>query len=48
MEDPIADAETLKLDAGGDIIELGKKPTSLDDIQGQYMGLIKSTASLAR
>lgn len=39
MEDPLADAETLKLDAGGRIVELGKKPRSLDEIQGQYMGL---------
>ena len=41
MEDPLSDAETLKLDANGNITELGKKPTSLAEIQGQYMGLIK-------
>lgn len=45
MEDPLADAETLKLDAGGNIIELGKKPQSADEIQGQYIGLIKISKS---
>ena len=47
MDDPLADAETMKLDAEGNIIELGKKPSSYDDIQGQYMGLIKVGAQLA-
>lgn len=41
MEDPLADAETLKLTDTSRITELGKKPTSLEEIQGQYMGLIK-------
>ena len=40
-EDPLADAETLKLDAAGRILEIGQKPKSLQEIQGQYMGLIK-------
>ncbi len=41
MDDPLSDAETLMLADGNQIVELGKKPNSLDDIQGQYMGLIK-------
>lgn len=41
MEDPLRDAETLKLDAAGRVVELGKKPRGYDEIQGQYMGLIK-------
>ncbi len=41
MPDPLADAETLKLDTAGNIVELGKKPLSYDEIQGQYMGLFK-------
>lgn len=41
MADPLADAETLKLDADGCIVELGKKARSYADIQGQYMGLIR-------
>ena len=38
---PLLDAETLKLDEDGNIIEIGQKPKSLDEIEGQYMGLIK-------
>lgn len=48
MEDPLEDAETLKVDALGDIEELGKKATSYDEVQGQYMGLILFRASAAR
>lgn len=43
MEDPLTDAETLKLD-GNLIVELGKKPQRREDIQGQYMGLFKIAA----
>lgn len=41
MDDPLNDAETLKLADGNRIVELGKKASSFDDVQGQYMGLIK-------
>lgn len=41
MEDPLSDAETLKLEDGNRVVELGRKPRSLAEIQGQYMGLIK-------
>ena len=41
MDDPLSDAETLKLADENRIVELGKKPRTLDEIQGQYMGLIK-------
>jgi choline kinase len=41
MADPLGDAETLKLNAAGEITEVGKKPGSYDDIQGQYIGLFK-------
>ena len=40
-EHPLNDAETLKYGKNGQIIELGKKPTCLEDIHGQYTGLIK-------
>lgn len=40
-EDPLIDAETLRVDDESNIIELGKKPASLQEIEGQYMGLIK-------
>lgn len=41
MEDPLADAETLKIATSGRISELGRKPRGLTDIQGQYIGLLK-------
>jgi len=41
MDDPLRDVETLKIDNNGYIKELGKKPNSYDDIEGQYIGLIK-------
>jgi choline kinase len=31
----------MKLDEQGNIVELGKKPESLKDIEGQYIGLFK-------
>jgi choline kinase len=44
---PLADAETLKLDARGNIIELGRKPASYEEIEAQYMGLIRVRADVA-
>ena len=44
MENPLADAETLKLDGGERVVEIGKRPMSYDDIEGQYCGLIKVRA----
>ena len=41
MSDPLADAETLQLDPQGRVLDLGRKPKSYDEIQGQYMGLVK-------
>lgn len=47
MDNPLDDAETLKLN--GDLIkELGKKPNFYDEIEGQYMGLIKISAAKAQ
>lgn len=43
-EDPLDDAETLKLGADGRILEIGQKPKSLAEIEGQYMGLMKFSA----
>lgn len=41
MDDPLSDAETLRVDDGGCILELGRKPHDLSNIQGQYIGLFK-------
>ncbi len=37
LDDPLTDAETLKLGPGGRLLELGKKPKTFDDIEGQYI-----------
>lgn len=44
-ENPLEDAESLKLSTNGQITEIGKKPGSIDEIEGQYMGLLKLTVS---
>jgi L-glutamine-phosphate cytidylyltransferase len=41
--DPLADAETFRADASGRLVEIGNKTTSIDEIEGQYMGLLKFT-----
>lgn len=40
-DDPLSDAETLKLKADGTLAEIGKKTTDINDIQGQYIGATK-------
>ena len=40
-ENPLYDAETLRISKDGSIEEIGQKPNSLAEIQGQYMGLLK-------
>ncbi len=47
-ENPIDDAETLRLDSDGYIIELGQQPNTLEEIEGQYMGLMKFSAAGVR
>ena len=46
MEDPLSDAETLKIDADGYLRELGRKPHSYDEIEGQYIGLMKFSGAI--
>jgi choline kinase len=41
--DPLADAETFRIDAAGQLLEIGGKTARMDDIEGQYMGLFKFT-----
>lgn len=45
FDKPLEDAETLKI-VHGNIVEIGRKPASLDDIEGQYIGLIKFSKSI--
>jgi len=41
--DPLADAETFRIDAAGHLLEIGGKTEQIEDIEGQYMGLFKFT-----
>lgn len=41
--DPLQDAETFRLAADGTLLEIGKKPGSAGEVEGQYMGLLKFT-----
>jgi len=41
--DPLLDAETFRLSATKTLAEIGNKPQSVDDVQGQYMGLLRFT-----
>lgn len=42
--DPLLDAETFRLSATKTLAEIGNKPQSVDDVQGQYMGLLRFTS----
>jgi choline kinase len=44
LDNPLSDAETLRIDTDGYVVELGKKPDSYEQIEGQYTGLIKIRA----
>jgi L-glutamine-phosphate cytidylyltransferase len=41
--DPLSDAETFRIDAQGTLLEIGARATRIEDIHGQYMGLLKFT-----
>jgi choline kinase len=41
--DPLADAETFRIDSAGWLLEIGGRATRIEDIEGQYMGLLKVT-----
>lgn len=46
MAEPLDDAETLRLN-GDRILEIGRRPQSYEDIDGQYTGLLRITAEFA-
>ena len=46
--DPLDDAETLRLRDDGTIAEIGQKPGSIDEIEAQYLGLLKVSPQGAR
>ena len=41
--DPLIDAETFRLNPDGTLAEIGEKPDSVEQVEGQYMGLLKFT-----
>jgi L-glutamine-phosphate cytidylyltransferase len=43
FSDPLADAETFRIDDAGQLLEIGGKTTRIEEIMGQYMGLLKFT-----
>ena len=43
FDDPLSDAETFSLNSSNQIIEIGNKPKTVKEVQGQYMGLLRIT-----
>ena len=41
FDNPLSDAESLKIDHDGNITSIGQKVKEIDDIEGQYIGLMK-------
>ena len=41
FENPLEDAETFRIDSNNYLIEIGKRPKTVEEIEGQYMGLLK-------
>lgn len=41
FKDPLEDAESLRLDANDQITDIGNKVETIDEIQGQFMGLMR-------
>lgn len=48
IENPLDDAETLRMSAKNQILEIGQRPTSISEIEGQYIGLMKFSAEGTR
>jgi len=42
FDDPLSDAETFRLE-GDRVVEIGNHASSIEEIEGQYMGLVKYT-----
>jgi choline kinase len=43
FENPLVDAETFHLNPNGSLAEIGNKPKTIEEIEGQYMGLLRFT-----
>lgn len=44
FSDPLSDAESFRLDAAGNVTEIGQKAQDVRQIEGQFMGLLKLEA----
>jgi choline kinase len=44
MDDFTSDVETFRLHEDGGVAELGKRPKSLDEVEAQYIGLVRFSA----
>jgi len=47
FEDPLSDAESFRIAADGRILEIGQPASDVKDIEGQFMGLFKVSATAA-
>lgn len=43
FDDPLQDAETFRIDGEGRLLEIGNRTTRIEEIEGQYMGLLRFT-----
>jgi len=43
FDDPLLDAETFRLNPNGTLAEIGNRPRTIDEVEGQYMGLLRFT-----
>jgi len=43
FSDPLEDAETFRLNKENAVMEIGSKPRNLEEVEGQYMGLLYFT-----
>ena len=43
FNNPLIDAESFRLNSDGTLAEIGNQPKTMDEIQGQYMGLLRFT-----
>lgn len=44
MSDPLSDVECLRFDAHARVTQIGGRPRTLDDVQAQYMGIVRLSA----
>lgn len=42
-DDPLADAETFQIDRADQVTEIGSRPRSMNEVEGQYVGVLAIT-----